>query len=69
MIMIALAYDDECKKELEAKGFREEKLMVRHEPIQSTEENKAKLEHEFFAMRRKTFQFLVSDYWGMASAD
>lgn len=63
MISIILSASDEVKKEAIAAGFKEATVLIRHDPIESCDENKQKLEREIKKMQ--PHQFLVSDFWGM----
>ena len=65
MVSIILAASPETKAEAIAAGFREATVLLRHNPVTSTEENKRKLESELFILRPA--QFLVSDYWGVGA--
>jgi hypothetical protein len=65
MVAIILAASSETKKLALAAGFREETVLIRHNPVLSTDENKRLIERELFAMR--PYQFLVSDFWGMSN--
>jgi hypothetical protein len=69
MIQISLCHSDECKAELLKLGFKEETVMLRHNGVQSTDENKKALERVFFVMQNKPYQFLVADFWGVCNPD
>lgn len=63
MVSIILSASEEVKKAAKEKGFVERTVLVKHDAIESTKENKSRLESQLFEL--KPFQFLVSDYWGM----
>jgi hypothetical protein len=65
MVAIILAASPEAKARAMKAGFREETVLIRNDPVQSTEENKKLIERELFALR--PYQFLVSDFWGMCN--
>lgn len=67
MVSIILASNEETKAMAIAAGFREETVLIRSSGLQSTEENRRKLEAEMRAM--KPYQFLAADYWGMCNPD
>jgi hypothetical protein len=62
MVAIILAASDKTKKLALAAGFLEETVLIRHDPVESTDEKKRMIERKLFAMR--PYQFLVSGYWG-----
>lgn len=63
MVSIILAANDETKAKAIAAGFRETTVLLRHDAVQSGDENRRKLEAEMKAMR--PYQFLAADFWGM----
>ena len=63
MVSIILLANEDAKAKAIAAGFREKTVLIRHDPVQSTEANKRKLEDEMLSMR--PYQFLAADYWGM----
>ena len=65
MTSIILAASPLCKRNAIAAGFREEKVLIRHEIGCSTKANKERIESELFRLR--PYQFLVSDFWGMGA--
>ena len=67
MITIVMACSPESQTSLLKKGFTMCHVLVKQSSVQSTEENKRKLEREMFGMPdgERPYQFLVSDYWGM----
>lgn len=65
MVSIILACSNEVKEKALASGFKEETVLIKHNSVSSTEENKSALEHDLFSMR--PYQFLVSDFWGMGA--
>lgn len=62
MVAIILSASAETKAAALKAGFRETTVLLRHNSVMSTKENKAKIEHELFKMN--PYQFLVSDFWG-----
>jgi hypothetical protein len=58
-MQIAIAYSNDSKVELEHLGFREQTVMMKWDGT-SKEEG----ERQFFAMRKKPFQFCSVDFWG-----
>jgi len=67
MICIILAASDDVKTKAKMAGFEEVTVLIRHNAVMSTEEEKRKLETEMFKLG--PFQFLVSDYWGVCAPD
>ena len=65
MVSIILAASDETKAKALAAGFKERTVLVRYDAVQSTDENRRKLEREMKAMG--PYQFLAADYWGMCA--
>lgn len=64
MVTVILEYSQDCKELAEAKGFREKTILVKFDSgIQSTKENKERLESE--CRKLQPYQFIVDDYWGM----
>ena len=59
MTTIALAYSEECKKELLENGFVEQTVMVK---IGGGDKQQA--ENQVWKMRKKPYQFLCSNTWG-----
>lgn len=67
MVSIILAASPDVEAAAKKAGFREEKILIRHNGCTSTETNKKRLEKELFEM--KPYQFLVADFWGAALPD
>jgi len=67
MVSIILAYNDLAKREALALGFKEEKVLVRHESCESDKRNEDRIITEIIG-NIHPYQFLVADYWG-ASPD
>lgn len=63
MVTIILECNDETKARALASGFREQTVLVKCDPIKTSDENKRRLEQECFTIR--PYRFLVSDTWGM----
>lgn len=63
MVSIILEANNETKAAAIAAGFREKTILIRHNGVESTEENRRKLESEMKVMG--PYQFLAADYWGM----
>ena len=64
MISIILTASPEVIQDAKADGFVERKVLVKHHGCKSTEENKSELEKQL--RKLGPYQFLVSDFWGMA---
>lgn len=62
MVTIILESSEATKAAALKAGFREVTVLIKHDPISSTAENKSRLERECFEMR--PYRFLVSDTWG-----
>jgi hypothetical protein len=65
MVAIILACDEATKSEAFKAGFKEQTVLVKHEPCASTPENKSRVTIETKKLR--PFQFLVSDFWGITN--
>jgi hypothetical protein len=62
MVCIILDASPEVEAEAVCAGFKKRTVLMREDPVPSTQVNKRILEGELFAM--KPWRFLVSDTWG-----
>lgn len=62
MVCIILCACDEVKAKAKAAGFSQQTILIRNNPVQSTDANKQRYEREL--MQLGPYQFLVSDFWG-----
>ena len=58
MYQIALAYSKKCEEELKKKGFHKQEVYINYCC------DKKEGESDFWGMKFKPFQFLVSSFWG-----
>ena len=63
-IQIALAWNEECEKELKRMGFRKQEVYLKQAPPGMTKESNSAGDREFFSMKAKPFQFVTTSYWG-----
>ena len=63
MVCIILCASRDAEERAVQAGFTEQTVLIRYDPVQSTDANKKALEREVANLR--PFQYLVADYWGM----
>jgi len=64
---IALAWSDECERELLAKGFKKREVYVRdfYGECSTNSDVACKAgDSDFFRMKYPPFQFITTSYWG-----
>lgn len=61
---IALAWSDECEKELRENGFTRRVVYLKTAPGGTTEQSETLGDREFFSMKSPPFQFVTTSYWG-----
>lgn len=66
-LRIALAWSENCEKELLAAGFEKREVYVKVAPPGPTEESNRAGDREFFAMKHPPFQFVTTSWWGMGA--
>ena len=72
---IALAWNDDCEKELIEKGFEKKEVYIKSygnsegrkegEAISDVCERNG--DHDFFSMKHKPYQFVTTSWWGAGS--